>query len=79
MDRGDGVREGDTTHSGVMSMKTLIFSPLLTSHGAKYTCQGNINIPSISLMKTASNSKDVMVQSKSVTSSPTSVVCVVYC
>ena len=79
VDRGNGVTESDTTHSGVMSMKTLTFSPLLTSHGAKYTCQADINIPSISLMKTASNSRDVMVESKSVTSSPLSVVCVVYC
>ena len=68
VDRGNGVTESDTTHSGVMSMKTLTFSPLLTSHGAKYTCQADINIPSISLMKTASNSRDVMVESKSVTS-----------
>ena len=75
----ENVTENDTTHSGVMSMKTLTFSPLLTSHGAKYTCQADINILSLGLMKTVSNSKDVMVESKSVTSSPLSVVCVVYC
>ena len=75
----ENMTESDTIHSGVMSMKTLTFSPLLTSHGAKYTCQADINIPSISLMKTASDSRDVMVESKSVTSSPLSVVCVVYC
>ena len=77
VDRGNGVTESNTTHSGVVSMKTLAFSPLVTSHGAKYTCLADINIPSISMMKTASNSRDVMVESKSVTSSPLSVVCVV--
>ena len=33
----NGVRVGDTTHSGVMSKKTLTFSPLCTSHQANYT------------------------------------------
>ena len=79
VDRGNGVTESDTTHSEVMSMKTLTFSPLLTSHGAKYTCQADINIPSIGVLKTGSYFRDVIVRSKSVTSSPLLVMCVVYC
>ena len=64
VDSGNGVTESDTTVSGVISMRTLTFSPLHTSHGAEYTCQADINIPSISLMRSVSESRDVMVQSK---------------
>ena len=62
-----GVTESATTVSGVTSTRTLTFSPLLTSHGAQYTCQATINIPSISVTKTGSDSTDVMVQSKLIT------------
>ena len=41
---GNGVIVGDTTHSGVMSMRTLTFSPLCTSHQGVYICQTTINI-----------------------------------
>ena len=61
---GNGVMVADTTHSGVMSMKTLTFSPLRTSHGSRYTCQADINIPSIHLRKTKSEKRHVLVQSK---------------
>ena len=61
---GNGVMVGDTTHSGVMSMRTLTFSPLRTSHGSLYTCQADINIPSIDLRKTTSEERNVLVQSK---------------
>ena len=64
VDSGDGVTESDTTVSGVTSMRTLTFSSLHTSHGAEYTCQADINIPAISLMRTVSESRAVMVQSK---------------
>ena len=40
---GNGVMVGDTTHSGVMSMKTLTFSPLCTSHEGDYICQATVN------------------------------------
>ena len=40
---GNGVMVGDTTHSGVMSMRTLTFSPLCTSHQGDYICQATIN------------------------------------
>ena len=59
-----GVIVSVTTVSGVTSTRTLTFSPLLTSHVAQYTCQATINIPSISVTKTGSNSTGVMVQSK---------------
>ena len=62
VDSGNGVTQSDTTHSGVMSMRTLTFSHLRTSYGAQYTCQADINISSISV--TRSESRDVMVQSK---------------
>ena len=57
----DGVTVDSTTNSG---NSTLTFYPLLTSHGAHYTCQAMINIPSINVMVTSSNSTNVMVQSK---------------
>ena len=49
---GNGVMVGDTTHSGVMSMRTLTFSPLHTSHAARYYCEGIINVTMIMLTKT---------------------------
>ena len=61
---GNGVMVGDTTHSGVMSMRTLTFSPLRTSHGSLYTCQADINMTSIDLRKTTSEERNVLVQSK---------------
>ena len=59
---GNGVMVGDTTHSGVMSMKTLTFSPICTSHQGTYSCQAIINIPSIDLMKTKSTGRFISVQ-----------------
>ena len=41
---GNGVMVGDTTHSGVMSTRTLTFSPLCPSHQGEYFCQATINI-----------------------------------
>ena len=58
---GNGVMVGDTTHSGVMSMKTLTFSTLCTSHQANYSCQAIINISSIGLMKTARSGRFISV------------------
>ena len=57
----DEVIEDSTTNSG---NSTLTFNPLLTSHGAQYTCQAMINIPSINVMVTSNNSMNVMVKSK---------------
>ena len=50
--RRDGVIEGNTTHNGVITVKTLTFSPLHTSHGALYTCTARINDQFINLIKT---------------------------
>ena len=58
------VTESITNTNGVTSMKTLTFNPLLTSHGAQYTCTAIIDIPSINVMMTNSNSTNIMVQSK---------------
>ena len=62
--KGNGVMVGDTNHIGVMSMKTLTFSPLCTSHQANYTCKADITISSISLKKTNNETTNVVVQSK---------------
>ena len=64
VDTGNGVTQSGTTHSGVMSMRTLTFTPLRTSHGAQYTCQADTNISSISVMKTVSDNRDVLVRSR---------------
>ena len=61
---GNGVMVGNTTHSGVMSMRTLTFSPLRTSHTSQYTCKADIYIPSIDLRKTKSEERNMLVQSK---------------
>ena len=63
---GGSVDESEVTESsnGVTSMKTLTFNPLLTSHGAQYTCTAIIDIPSISVMVTSTDSTNIMVQSK---------------
>ena len=58
---GNGVMVGDTTHSGVMSMKTLTFSPLCKSHLGLYICQATINIT----LKTAKAFANVGVESPS--------------
>ena len=58
------VTESTTTISGVTSMRTLIFNPLLTSHGAEYTCHAMIIIPSINVTVTSNGSTNVTVQSK---------------
>ena len=50
--------------NGVFSTRQITFSPLHTSHGGAYVCQADIDIPSIGLMRTASSSKDVTVQSE---------------
>ena len=54
----------DTTRDGATSTRQIAFSPLRTSHRGQYVCQADIDIPSIGLMKTASSSKDVTVQSE---------------
>ena len=65
VNRSASVTESETTHSGVTSSRTLIFSPFSTSHGAEYTCQAQISMPSIDVTSSDSKSRDVMVQSKS--------------
>ena len=61
---GNGVMVGDTTHSGVMSMRTLTFSPLRTSHGGRYFCEGIINVPMIMLRKTGRKETILQVECK---------------
>ena len=43
---------------------TLLFNPLLPSHGARYTCQVEINISSVNLLKMASDTRNIIVKSK---------------
>ena len=61
---GNGIME-HITHNGSYISNTLIFNPLLPSHGARYTCQARINISSVSLLKMASDTGNIIVQSKS--------------
>ena len=65
VDSTDSLAEGETTRNGVTSSRTLTFSPLGTSHGAQYTCQAEISILSIDVTSSDSESRAVMVQSKS--------------
>ena len=51
-------------HNGSYISNTLIFNPLLPSHGARYTCQAEIDISSVNLLKMASDTRNVFVQSK---------------
>ena len=51
MGRGDGVIESNTTYNGVISKKTLTFSPLHTSHGALYTCTATTLTSPLTLQK----------------------------
>ena len=60
---GNGVMER-IIHNGSFISNVLIFSPLLPSHGARYTCQAEINISSINLLKMASDIINITVQSK---------------
>ena len=61
---GNDVIEGNTTHNGNISEKTLTFSPLHTSHGSLYTCTANINIQSINLGRTGTKSTAIQVACK---------------
>ena len=60
----ENVTESTTATSGVTSERSVTFSPLRTSHGAQYTCQAEVSISSITLVKTGSESRAVMVQSE---------------
>ena len=59
----NGVMQGDTTHNGAISVKTLTFSPLHTTHGALYTCMVVISDQSINLLKTIEKNAHMIVQS----------------
>ena len=61
--RGDGVMQDDTTHNGAISVRTLTFSPLLTTHGDLYTCMVVISDQSINLLKTNNRNTHMIVQS----------------
>ena len=62
--RGDGVLEGNTTRDGMTSKKTLMFSPLHTSHGALYICMAFINDQSINLTNSGRADVHLVVQCK---------------
>ena len=48
--REDGVIKINTTRNGVITVKTLTFNPLHTSHGAQYTCTARLSDQSINLI-----------------------------
>ena len=61
---GDGVIESNTTHNGVMSVKTLMFNPLHPSHGALYSCTADIKDQLINLTKNGKEYVHLIVQCK---------------
>ena len=60
----ESVSVDDIMRDGATSTRQITFSLLRTSHGAQYVCQADIDIPSIGLMRTASSSRDVTIQSE---------------
>ena len=63
--REDGVVESNTTHDGVVIVKTLTFNPLHTSHGAQYTCMARINDQSINIVNDGnSDAHNIFVQTE---------------
>ena len=58
---GSGVTESETVINGTTGVRTLTFSNLNTSHGAEYSCQADINIPDIDVIRTGRASEDVIV------------------
>ena len=63
----DGVMERDlTTISTTTSIKALQFNQLNTSHGGKYSCTAVIDVPSINITRTGSDTGDFIVQSKDI-------------
>ena len=61
-----GVTQSETATSGITSTRNLTFSSLNTSHGAQYSCEADIMISSINVIKSGSDSRDIMVQSEAV-------------
>ena len=61
-----GVTQSETVTSGITSTRNLTFSSLNTSHGATYSCEADITISSINVVKSGSDSRDIMVQSEAV-------------
>ena len=59
-----GVTENEVTVNETIIMNTLTFSHLLTSHGGRYYCWVDINIPSIDLFRSDADRTYVRVQSK---------------
>ena len=60
-----GVTESGTVNvSETTSISNLTFSPLSTLHGAKYSCQAVIEIPSINVIKTGTEDVDLIVKSE---------------
>ena len=66
------VMESKATHSGNVTMRTLTFSSLNTSDGAEYTCLAEISVSSINVTRTGSETRAVIVQSKSLHLCPAS-------
>ena len=61
---GGDITVGSPQTSNTTTTLTLIFNPLLTSHGGEYTCRANITIEEILVDITGSDSFEVIVQSK---------------
>ena len=64
---GTSIGTESTSESGSVSTVTLIFDPLLTSHGGVYICEATVNISGITSQSISAN-VTVIVQSKSIQS-----------
>ena len=62
---GNDITVRPSVTMGTNTTLTLIFNPLRTSHGGRYTCRASINIPAISFSNSSEADSDVIVQSKS--------------
>ena len=60
----ESVSVADITRTGSTSTRQITFTSLRIFLGGRYVCQADIDIPSISLKKTANSSRDVLVQSE---------------
>ena len=61
---GTNITVGTVMMMGSRFIRSLIFSPLHTSHGGQYICEASVDIPAISLSGINNESTTITVQSK---------------
>ncbi len=59
------ISQSRQTNGTVSASRSLSFNPIRTSHGGRYTCRGNVDIPLASITNRANTAmEDIRVQSK---------------